>query len=180
MNTILIVDDDDQLRKSFDKLLTGEGYVVESASSGEAGLKWLRSNVPNVVILDMRLPGMDGLETFKAIHEMEPKLPVIIMTAYGTTENAIEATAEMGADIRRHHSQALTIDNIQQADQIWVMTRTHLREVLLLEPEAKNKTKCLDTDGNISDPIGQGQAVYRKCADRLGKFIDNHLKELKI
>ena len=96
------------------------------------------------------------------------------------TKEAINAMSEMGADIRRHRSQALTVDNIQQADQIWVMTKTHQREVLLLEPEAKNKTKCLDPDGDISDPIGQGQAVYRKCADRMSKFIDNHLKELKI
>ena len=96
------------------------------------------------------------------------------------TEQAINATAQMGADIRRHRSQALTVANIQQADEIWVMTKTHLREVLYLVPEAKNKTKCLDPDGNISDPIGQGQKVYRKCADRMSKLIDNQLKELKI
>ena len=93
---ILIIDDDDQLRKSFHKLLTEEGCVVESAASGEAGLKILRQNLPDLVILDMRLPGMSGLETFQEIHQIEPKLPVIIMTAYGTTETAIEAT-KMGA-----------------------------------------------------------------------------------
>ncbi|MFH1489392.1 MAG: sigma-54 dependent transcriptional regulator [Pseudomonadota bacterium] len=92
MSQILIIDDDDQLRKSFQKLLEEEAYTVESAPSGEIGLNCLRAKVPDVVILDMRLPGMNGLETFKAIHEMEPKLPVIIMTAYGTTETAIEAT----------------------------------------------------------------------------------------
>jgi len=96
------------------------------------------------------------------------------------TEQAINAMAQMGADIRRHRSSALTVENIQQADQIWVMTKTHLREVLYLVPEAKNKTKCLDPEGNISDPIGQGEKVYRKCADRMSKLIDNHLKELKI
>jgi len=93
---VLIIDDDDQLRKSFHKLLQEEGYSVTSAPSGEAGLRIIRSQVPDLVILDMRLPGMNGLETFKAIHELEPKLPVIIMTAYGTTETAIEAT-KMGA-----------------------------------------------------------------------------------
>ncbi|MFH1242427.1 MAG: sigma-54 dependent transcriptional regulator [Pseudomonadota bacterium] len=96
MGTILIIDDDDQLRKSFDKLLTEEGFTVESAASGEEGLKIVRKNLPDLVILDMRLPGMNGLETFEAIHEIEPKLPVVIMTAYGTTETAIEAT-KMGA-----------------------------------------------------------------------------------
>jgi DNA-binding NtrC family response regulator len=96
LSTILIIDDDDQLRRSFERLLTEEGYTILSAPSGEAGLKVLRSQVPDLVILDMRLPGMNGFDTFKAIHDMESKLPVIIMTAYGTTETAIEAT-KMGA-----------------------------------------------------------------------------------
>ncbi|MFH1124946.1 MAG: sigma-54 dependent transcriptional regulator [Pseudomonadota bacterium] len=96
MSRILIIDDDDQLRKSFHKLLTEEGYTVQSVPSGEAGLKMVQTDIPDLVILDMRLPGMNGFETFKAVHEMEPKLPVIIMTAYGTTETAIEAT-KMGA-----------------------------------------------------------------------------------
>jgi nitrogen regulation protein NR(I) len=96
VSSILIIDDDDQLRKSFERLLTEEGYNVQSAPSGEAGLRLVRTRCPDLVVLDMRLPGMDGFETFKTIHETEPKLPVIMMTAYGTTEMAIEAT-KMGA-----------------------------------------------------------------------------------
>ena len=96
MNSILIIDDDDQLRNSFKKLLAEEGYKVESAASGEAGLNIVNNESLDLVILDMRLPGMNGLETFKIIHRIEPKLPVIIMTAYGTTETAIETT-KLGA-----------------------------------------------------------------------------------
>jgi len=96
MSTIIVIDDDDQLRKSFEKLLIEEGYDVKSAASGEAGLKLVREKVPDLIMLDVRLPGMNGLETFQQIHEIEPKLPVIIMTAFGTTETAIEAT-KMGA-----------------------------------------------------------------------------------
>ena len=92
MNTVLIIDDDDQLRQSFEKLLKEEGYLVGSAASGELGVEYIREKLPDLVVLDMRLPGMNGLETFKAIQEVDPKLPVIIMTAYGTTETAIEAT----------------------------------------------------------------------------------------
>jgi len=96
MSTILIIDDDDQLRKSFHKLLSEEGYTAEGAASGEAGLEIIQNQLPDLVIVDIRLPGINGLETFEAIHVLEPKLPVIIMTAYGTTETAIEAT-KMGA-----------------------------------------------------------------------------------
>jgi nitrogen regulation protein NR(I) len=96
LSTILIIDDDDQLRKSFEKLLNDEGYHVLDAPSGEMGVVLVRSEAPDLVVLDMRLPGRNGLETFQTIKEIEPKLPVIIMTAYGTTETAIEAT-KMGA-----------------------------------------------------------------------------------
>jgi nitrogen regulation protein NR(I) len=96
VNTILIIDDDDQLRKSFERLLMEEGYSVESAPSGERGLDRVTEKAPDLIILDIRLPGMNGLETFHAIHKIDPKLPVIIMTAFGTTETAIEAT-KMGA-----------------------------------------------------------------------------------
>jgi nitrogen regulation protein NR(I) len=96
MSTVLIVDDDDQLRKSFTKLLREEGYEVQSTASGEEGLAMVQASLPDVVVLDVRLPGMSGLEAFGAMHAFEPRLPVIIMTAFSTTETAIEAT-KLGA-----------------------------------------------------------------------------------
>ncbi|MDL2269293.1 sigma-54 dependent transcriptional regulator [Desulfosarcina sp. OttesenSCG-928-A07] len=98
MTTVLVIDDDDQLRISFERLLQEEGYHVLSAASGEAAIRVLANTMPDLVVLDVRLPGMNGLETFRQIHEIEPKLPVIIMTAYGTTETAIEATKMGGFD----------------------------------------------------------------------------------
>jgi nitrogen regulation protein NR(I) len=96
MGHILIVDDDPQLRQSFEKLLYEEGHQVRTAVSGEAALDLVRESLPELVIMDVRLPGMSGLETFRVLHEIEPRLPVIIMTAFGTTETAIEAT-KLGA-----------------------------------------------------------------------------------
>ena len=96
MGHILIVDDDAQLRQSFEKLLNAEGHTVKTASSGEAAIALVQAAVPDLVIMDVRMPGMSGLEAFRAIHEIEPKLPVIIMTAFGTTDTAIEAT-KLGA-----------------------------------------------------------------------------------
>jgi nitrogen regulation protein NR(I) len=96
MGHILIVDDDAQLRQSFEKILTAEGHTVKTASNGEAAIAMVQAAVPDLVIMDVRMPGMSGLEAFRAIHEIEPKLPVIIMTAYSTTDTAIEAT-KLGA-----------------------------------------------------------------------------------
>jgi DNA-binding NtrC family response regulator len=96
MNTILIIDDDDQLRLSFEKLLADEGYNVISAASAESGIQMFKNACPDLVILDIRLPGMSGLEAFKVLHAFASKIPIIMMTAYGTTETAINAT-KMGA-----------------------------------------------------------------------------------
>ena len=96
MYAILVIDDDDQLRISFCKLLEQEKYSVVSAASGEAGIEIVKQEALDLVILDMRLPGINGMETFKQIKAIDSKLPVIIITAYGTTQIAIEAT-KMGA-----------------------------------------------------------------------------------
>jgi len=94
--------------------------------------------------------------------------------------NATEVVRELGADISSHLSQGLNQENISRSDHIVVMTRGHLQEVLRLAPEAKSKTKCLDRDADIGDPIGLDLQGYRRCAVRLAKLIDNLLKELKI
>ncbi|TWI74145.1 two-component system nitrogen regulation response regulator GlnG [Desulfobotulus alkaliphilus] len=92
MAHILIIDDDDQLRTSFQRLLTAEGFQVSTAASGEAGLRFIGEKIPDLVIVDIQMPGKNGLEVFAIIHDNHPRLPVIIMTAFGTTESAIEAT----------------------------------------------------------------------------------------
>ncbi len=96
MGTILIVDDDPTLRQSFSKLLRAEGHSVTTAADGEAAVALVRQQPPELVIMDIRMPGMSGLQAFQEIHALQPKLPVIIMTAFGTTETAIEAT-KLGA-----------------------------------------------------------------------------------
>jgi DNA-binding NtrC family response regulator len=96
MATILVVDDDPQLRQSFERLLKAEGHTVLTAPSGEKGVEIASESEPDMAVLDVRLPGMNGLETFKVLRGMYPSLPVLVMTAYGTTETAIEAT-KMGA-----------------------------------------------------------------------------------
>jgi nitrogen regulation protein NR(I) len=96
MSRILVVDDDTQLRDSFRKLLMDEGYTVDIAPDGESALDQVRLQSPDLVVMDVRMPGMSGLETFSEMRKTHPRLPVIIMTAFGTTDTAIEAT-KLGA-----------------------------------------------------------------------------------
>jgi two-component system NtrC family response regulator/two-component system nitrogen regulation response regulator GlnG len=96
MAQILIVDDDAQLRQSFGKILEGEGYEIRAAASGEAGVAEVRREPPDLVIMDVRMPGITGIAAMQQMRAASPNLPVIIMTAYGGTETAIEAT-KLGA-----------------------------------------------------------------------------------
>ncbi|MCF8107032.1 MAG: sigma-54 dependent transcriptional regulator [Desulfohalobiaceae bacterium] len=89
--TILLIDDDRQLCESFARVLSEEGYFVLTAHSARTGLKSLRENRPNLIVLDIRLPDLNGLQVLQAVQEEQPKLPVVMITAYDSTETAIEA-----------------------------------------------------------------------------------------
>ncbi|TKB27517.1 sigma-54-dependent Fis family transcriptional regulator [Desulfopila sp. IMCC35006] len=91
MNRILIIDDDQPLGLSFAKILSQEGYQTENAFTGREGIDSVKNKPPDLVILDIRLPDMGGLQVFEVIHDLFPKLPVIIITAYSSTETAIGA-----------------------------------------------------------------------------------------
>ncbi len=96
MGKILVVDDELNVLASFEKMLSEQGHEVITARRAEAALDCLNKEKPELLIMDIRLPGMDGLQAFRQIKKSYPKLPVIIMTGYGTTESAIEAT-KLGA-----------------------------------------------------------------------------------
>ena len=91
-STILIVDDDADLLKLLTFRLQGAGYRVESADSAERALAKLSIAVPQLVITDLRMGGMDGMALFQNIRKIHPALPVIILTAHGTIPDAVAAT----------------------------------------------------------------------------------------
>ena len=91
MGRILIIDDDRQLNISFSKILTQEGYRPSSAFNGQEGIRAAVNGNFDLIILDIRLPDINGVEVFERIHEKLPKVPVIMITAFGSTETAIGA-----------------------------------------------------------------------------------------
>ena len=93
---ILLVEDDSSAAEALEHVLSGEQYEVTLATRGDEGLKAAQNGVFDVVITDLKLPGLDGLELVRRLHEGQPRLPIILMTAHGTTETAIEAT-KLGA-----------------------------------------------------------------------------------
>jgi len=91
MQKILIIDDDEGVCYSLARLLSSEDRRVTAVQTPEAGLEALRGEDPDVVLLDVKIPGADGLELLKIIRKQRPRQLVVMMTAHGTTETAIEA-----------------------------------------------------------------------------------------
>jgi two-component system response regulator GlrR len=93
---ILTVDDDPDILTLLGMRLTAAGYQVMSASNGEEALAQIALSAPALVISDLRMPGMDGLALFDAIHAMDPTLPVILLTAHVTTRQEAENATQRG------------------------------------------------------------------------------------
>ena len=84
MKRVLIADDEPSIRKLYERELKREGYEVHIASSGEEALKLVREVKPDLVVMDIRMPGMDGIEALNRILEERNELPVVINTAYSS------------------------------------------------------------------------------------------------
>jgi Nif-specific regulatory protein len=91
MQRILIIDDEKNMRWILERGLKPLGYHVSSASHGLEGIEFAKADEPDLVILDLKMPGIDGVETLKRLKSIYPKLPIIMITAHGTMETAIEA-----------------------------------------------------------------------------------------
>ncbi len=91
MDKILLIDDEADVQYSFRRIFDAPDIELHTVSSGEEGLRQIPILRPDLVITDIRMAGINGLETLKRIRQLDPKLPVILMTAYGTTQMAIEA-----------------------------------------------------------------------------------------
>src|SRR5271157_510578 len=96
MRSVLIVDDEAGIRQSLTSVLQDEGYEVAAVESGEDCLGWLSKKRAEVVMLDIWLPGMDGLEALEKIQALEDPPVVIMISGHGTIETAVRAT-KLGA-----------------------------------------------------------------------------------
>jgi two-component system NtrC family response regulator len=95
---ILLIDDDDSLRRVIEYSLTEAGYAVTAAASGEEGLRLFGRNGFDAVITDITMPGMSGMEVLASVRQRDGRVPVVVITAYGTIESAVEAMKQGAFD----------------------------------------------------------------------------------
>ena len=93
MKNVLVVDDDEKICWAFEQFLESEGFAPSIANNAEEGLRRIQAEQPDVIFLDVRLPGMSGLDALEQIKEIQSNAAVVIMTAYDDVETTIEAMA---------------------------------------------------------------------------------------
>src|SRR5262245_35629508 len=89
--TVLIIDDEEDIREGFELLLNAEGFATETAATGEEGIRAVGENFYDLVLLDLMLPGLSGMDVQRELKNIDPTLPVIIVTAMAAIETAVTA-----------------------------------------------------------------------------------------
>ena len=145
---ILVVDDEPQILQAIAGLLQDEDFVVLTAPDGEAALKKVREELPDLVLLDIALPGRDGLEILKDLKDQHPTLPVIMISAYGSVENAVKATRLGAYDF---------IEKPPHADKIILSVRNALEMARLSEENRRLRQQAAPA----REIIGQSEAIQQ-------------------
>ncbi len=141
---ILVIDDEKSIREIFTVLLEEKGYLVESAETGTAGVALAQTFLPDIILLDMNLPDITGLEALTRIKASLPQTDIVIITAFGTIRNAVEAT-KLGA----YAYLEKPVDN----DEL-LLTISRLTEVKRLVGEVEDLRSELSSRYRFSNIVG--------------------------
>lgn len=145
---VLVVDDEAVVGQSFNRVLTEKGYEVTTALSGEEALKKVGSNGYDLVFTDIKMPGMDGLEMAKRVKAMNPWLPVVVVTGYGSEANEAQAE-EIGVSGFLH--KPLSPEVIEQITEQTLRERPPL--TVAEEPAAQVQAAPVEEKENVAKNI---------------------------
>jgi DNA-binding NtrC family response regulator len=174
MRKILVVDDDQQMRLDLSEILSMEGYDVDSAGSGEEALELVKKNGYDIVISDLKMPGMSGMELLAHIKRLKPEIRVIMITAYATIESAVEAMRRGASD---YISKPFKINEIEVAVRR-ALEEAKFRENMRKAPESKAKLQIQPMIESLSSPIRRG-VIEHLLAVKSSSFM-NLVEKLNI
>jgi len=100
-SNILVVDDEPVARQSMGDILRLEGFAVNSVPNGQAAIEYVRTHPVELLIVDLRMPGMDGLEVVQVVNQISPETEVVLLTAFATTESAPASPAQVIASVKK-------------------------------------------------------------------------------
>ena len=133
MNSILVVDDEKAIRKTLSEILSFEGYKLDEASDGEEGLKRFRERTYDAVLCDVKMPKLDGLEFLQKAGQINPDVPIIMISGHGTIETAVEAVKQGAYDFISKppdlNRLLITIRNAMERNNLVTETKSLKRRV---------------------------------------------------
>ena len=147
--SILIVDDEESVRDSLFNWFTEDGYRVESAENAKKALTMLESESFDIILADIKMPGMDGLEMLRRIKSLKPDSIVIVMTAFATVDTAVKALKDGAFDY---------VTKPFDPDDLTHLIRNATKQVSLTEENETLKKKIISLE-NIEDLIGNSEAM---------------------
>lgn len=155
MPTILIIDDERAIRKTLTEILTFEGYTIDEAADGEEGLQRFKAKTYDVVLCDIKMPKIDGLEFLQKAGESNPDVPIIMISGHGNIETAVEAVKKGAYDFIQKppdlNRLLITIRNAQERNTLVTETKSLRRKV-----------------SKVQDMIGESPAI-KKIKDTIEK-----------
>ena len=153
---IMVVDDDQQIREMLRAALTGAGHDVVEAADGLKALEMLEENLPDLILVDMKMPGMDGLSVIEEVRNRDPQLPVIMLTGHGTTQTAVQAMKFGACDFIQ---KPFDIQRLRDAVSTSLQSRAFRREVWRMRDEQVKRLGEIGTNLIGSSP--SMRKVYR-------------------
>jgi len=132
---ILVVDDEPNIRRLLEATLSRAGYEVDTAPDGETGLRHFTEGPPDLVLMDLRMPGLNGLETLREMRTLHPQAQVILMTAYASVETAVEALRNGAFD---YIIKPFDLDEVTMLIERALQVRRMTQDINLLHRELSN------------------------------------------
>jgi DNA-binding NtrC family response regulator len=148
---ILVIDDEESIRDSMSQVLRKEGCSVQTAASGQEGWRFFGAETFQIVFVDLKLPGMSGLDILSRIKEADPQIPVIIITGYASIESAVEAMKRGAFD---YMTKPFTPEEVRVVARKALDSRRLLLENISLRRELEAKTE-------FELVVGKGPAISR-------------------
>ncbi|UCC38772.1 MAG: hybrid sensor histidine kinase/response regulator [Candidatus Aminicenantes bacterium] len=139
---ILVIDDDESMRDSCTQILTKDGFQAEIAKDGSSGLEKIKENKPDLVLIDLKMPGINGLEVLERTNEIDPNIIAVVITGYATVESAVEAMKKGAYDFL---PKPFTPDELRI-----IIKRGLERRKLILETESLRREKKLIEENFIT------------------------------
>ncbi len=165
---ILVVDDEESLREFLEIMLKREGYDITTAENGEVALKHLAKTSYDVVITDLQMPKVHGMQVLSKAKEMDPELVVIVITAFGSTESAVEAM-KLGA--YDYITKPFKIDEIKLIIKKALEKRILSRENILLKKELGSKYNFGNLVGSAASMLKIYDLIQRVCETKTNVLI---------